>query len=472
MSKIEVNITPYHNLFDKRKKIVVPEYQRPYVWGKDKSEELLIDLEDYFLKSSPDKPYYLGLILLYYNRKESHYEIIDGQQRITTLLIIQRLLSETELPEYQDVIYNSHQSIKFIKEAQTYFQQNIELLEKLNEVNFLNKLNFTLIITHTEDDAFTFFDTQNNRGVKLGSTDFLKAYHLRAIRSIELQDLSARQWEKSGTKIVEGSLLPHLFEKILWRARNWKGQNQIIFESKELLLKTFQKSTIRNSQPDSYPLYPNFSNRKAVEYQHLPNGEILQMQANTGSNSKPDYPFNLRQPLYKGLNFFRYSEKYIAIYQLLFENQENNDSEILQVRNFYHHVYNNDMSVYLRHFMQLCLIAYYDVFGSNRICHAAYSFDYFIGSIRLSKQQIKKEAVSKCLKDKDMPNNILDVIANAYLPDEVMDFVYAIEVNDKVYLNAQIKSGDGVRGRYKDRVLNYFNKNEKTLTNRKVWGRI
>lgn len=472
MSQIDVSVKLYNDLFDRKRKIIIPEYQRPYVWGKEKAEELLKDFEEYFLKVKSTKPYYLGTILYFFNKKEGHYEVIDGQQRITTLLIIKKLLSRIELPEYLDVIYNSHQSIKYIKEAQIYFLQNLELLQKLEANNFLEQLNFTLIVTHTEDDAFTFFDTQNNRGIKLGATDFLKAYHLRAIDSPMLQELSARQWEKSSTKISEGSFLAHLFEKILWRARNWKGQNQIDFENKKAILKTFQKATIKLEAPDSYPLYPNFFNRQSIGHQFQKDGELFLIQSANQSNDKADYPFSLRQPLHRGLNFFRYTDKYIAIYNLFFHSAENVDYEILAVRNFYEAVYNYDMSIYLRHFMQLCIIAYYDVFGNKQLLHATYAFDYLIGSIRLSKQQIKKEAVSKCLKDEEYSNNVLDIIANAYLPDELFDFLYKIEESDEIYYSEKIKRDDGVRGRYKDRVLSYFNKNEKSLTNRKIWGKI
>ena len=117
MNEINVSIRPYSGLFEKKRRIVIPEYQRPYVWGKEKTEELLNDFEDYFLNLNSIRPYYLGTILYYYNKNENHYEVIDGQQRITTLLIIQKLLSESHLPEYQDVVYNSHQSIKYIQEA-------------------------------------------------------------------------------------------------------------------------------------------------------------------------------------------------------------------------------------------------------------------------------------------------------------------------------------------------------------------
>jgi len=209
---------------------------------------------------------------------------------------------------------------------------------------------------------------------------------------------------------------------------------------------------------------------QSVEHQFQNNGELFLIESNRKSNNKAGYPFSLRQPLHKGLNFFRYTDKYIAIYQLIFQNNENVDDEILKVRMFYEKVYNNDMSIYLRHFMQLCLIAYYDVFGNEKLLQAAFSVDYLIGSIRLSKQQIKKEAVRICIKES--PNNLLEVIANAYLPEELFDFVYSIDANDEIYFIEKNKIDDGVRGRYKGRILRYFNKNEKSLTNRKIWGKI
>ena len=470
MNQIDVSNRTFLQLFDKRRNIIVPEYQRPYVWGKEKAEELLKDLEEYFLVSKPLRGYYMGAVLYFLNKKEGHYEIIDGQQRITTLLIILKLLRDEQLPEHQDVVFSSHQSIKYIKEAQLFFQKNMDVLSKLDNIGFLGKLNFTLIVTHSEDDAFTFFDTQNNRGIKLGATDFLKAYHLRAISSEILQEQCARQWEKSSSKIDEGSLLSHLFEKILWRTRNWKGQSNIEFENKDLILKTFQKATIKSREPNSYPLYPNYFNRLAIAHQYSPDGELFQIQSTLRSNAKSEYPFSLRQPLHKGLNFFRYTDKYVSIYNLLFQSEAVSDLDVLELRKFYQTVYSVDTSVYLRHFMQVCLVTYFDIFGSNSLIQAGYCFDYLIGSIRIEKQQVKKEAVRRCLIDK--PNNILDVISSAFTPDEVFQFVYSIENIEEIYESEKIKVNDGVRGRYKGRVIQHFSCNDKSLVNRKKWGQI
>lgn len=467
MNKIEVSIKLFPDIFHKKIGLKIPEYQRPYIWGKDKNVDLLNDLKEHFVDSASVGHYYMGAILYYYNKKESCYEIIDGQQRITTLLIIQSLLQSSLLPESSNITYNSHQSVKYIQEAQAYYKQHLDLIYILGKADFLKRLSFTLIITHSEDEAFTFFDTQNNRGMKLDATDFLKAYHLRAIKSELLQEKCAIQWEKSSAKNYEGPFLSHLFEKVLWRARNWKGQYKIFFETRDTILNTFQKHSYKPEQEDSFPLYPNFYNRQATGHLYKPNGELITYLSQQNGNGAVAYPFTIRQPLYKGLNFFKYSEKYVAIHELLFRTEDIADSDIQAFRAFYDAVYNRDMSIYLRHLMQLCMVAYYDIFGKEKILYAVQCFDYHIGSVRIQKQQVKKEAVAICLIKNQ--NNLLDIITQAYLPQEIFDFVYNLEETDKLYFEESI-SEDGVRKRYKNRILKYFNKTDSDLKNRKQWS--
>jgi hypothetical protein len=85
---------------------------------------------------------------------------------------------------------------------------------------------FTVIEVPSEDLAFTFFDTQNNRGVPLHATDLLKAFHLRAIAEPSretLQTNCAKRWETlQRTQPIlglAGDFAPALFNAFLWRAR-------------------------------------------------------------------------------------------------------------------------------------------------------------------------------------------------------------------------------------------------------------
>ena len=101
--------------------------------------------------------------------------------------------------------------------------------------NIFEKLKFTVIITTSEDEAFTFFDTQNSRGVKLKAIDLLKAHHLRAINNNERQKVSAKKWEKientkNGFIRKDSDFIDELFKYILYRARVWRGNKSGIVD--------------------------------------------------------------------------------------------------------------------------------------------------------------------------------------------------------------------------------------------------
>src|SRR5690606_579402 len=120
-----------------------------------------------------------------------------------------------------------------IKTNYSYLKHS-ESLARIKEfvASILGKLIFTVIITNCEDEAFTFFDSQNNRGVSLGAVDFLKSYHLRELKDkIDIQTKFVKQWDSNNAN----QFLDELFSQTLWRSRNWKGKN-IQFENKDLIL--------------------------------------------------------------------------------------------------------------------------------------------------------------------------------------------------------------------------------------------
>jgi len=90
LNMVDVKIQSFCELVgekDKGKKLAIPEYQRNYVWGKDKVEAFIEDIREH-RGNGEIKAYYMGSILLYAGSEKNHYEIIDGQQRITTLSIL------------------------------------------------------------------------------------------------------------------------------------------------------------------------------------------------------------------------------------------------------------------------------------------------------------------------------------------------------------------------------------------------
>lgn len=256
MKTVFVDNQSFSRLFEDGASVRIPDYQRPYTWSKRTAAALLDDLKVAFTGPAPEKEYYLGSVVFYKNRTTKTYEIIDGQQRITTLLILKYLL-DGPLPEGLNLPLGSHQSVNNIIAIRDFLADKLEEFRKPGFDNLLSRLTFTRVVTLTEDAAFTFFDTQNNRGVKLSVTDFLKAYHLREIRSAQspaqaelLQSAYAQTWEQADTSAMGGALLANLFEKILWRSRNWKGQKSIGFETKDLILQTFQQGAVStNTSP-------------------------------------------------------------------------------------------------------------------------------------------------------------------------------------------------------------------------------
>ena len=76
--------------FFHKKTIVIPSYQRFYTWTSSIIEELIYDI-NYCINSKPKKELYLGTILI--KEKGDSYKIIDGQQRVLTIIMLLRQLT-------------------------------------------------------------------------------------------------------------------------------------------------------------------------------------------------------------------------------------------------------------------------------------------------------------------------------------------------------------------------------------------
>lgn len=90
-------------LFSDDFNFVIPEYQRPYAWGEGESLQLLADLHG-ALERDTQEPYFLGSIVLVKDATTALAEVIDGQQRLTTLTIllavVRDLLSNEEIRQH------------------------------------------------------------------------------------------------------------------------------------------------------------------------------------------------------------------------------------------------------------------------------------------------------------------------------------------------------------------------------------
>ncbi|MBZ7984071.1 MULTISPECIES: DUF262 domain-containing protein [unclassified Campylobacter] len=182
----------------------IPDYQRPYVWEIKQTRMLLKDIEN-----TKDGAL-LGSIILHEIKRDNKtiYEVIDGQQRLTTIKLILMALGKYEIfNENQNRYSNYLSNVSFFhKISQDNIKTNYEYIKNYlsNEdkaKDFLKKLEktqFIIVATTNADDAFIFFDNTNSKGKKLESYDLIKAFHLQSLsqKSTFLEKNEARYFEK------------------------------------------------------------------------------------------------------------------------------------------------------------------------------------------------------------------------------------------------------------------------------------
>lgn len=213
---------------------VIPEYQRPYSWSDDEIITLFEDLWEFSIeRTQPDgaKNYFLGCVVSYEENGER--QIIDGQQRITSLfLLLRAVFSMLENDDNQtDEVKNFISKIKpalwkenemtgkedrsnILLRSEVVTDSGNEILRKILETGvadakakdnysrnynkflelyrekavtsgmqlyhfILALLNYSILLPITADDqetALTIFNTLNNRGLPLSDADIFKSY--------------------------------------------------------------------------------------------------------------------------------------------------------------------------------------------------------------------------------------------------------------------------------------------------------
>lgn len=173
---------------------MVPDYQRGYSWENEQLEDFFQDLNN--IKSNN---HYMGwLTLKNINTPNNTYEIIDGQQRILTILILLKALIERNQELGKEVDTNKKIILDYIsedkksedkkekgtyyfekfKKAEEFFKEKLNNLKEEEQKEIFNKtlknLVFNCHIIEDEYNAYVMFETINNRGKKLSNLELLK----------------------------------------------------------------------------------------------------------------------------------------------------------------------------------------------------------------------------------------------------------------------------------------------------------
>ena len=227
----ELRILDDETLFDKEVHYVIPRYQRAYAWEDKEIVQLIDDIND----STGD--YYIGsLVVAMVKDKVETYEVVDGQQRLTTLYLllhylksqvgavgktlsfdcrpdsnytlthIEALLSdEKRLADDEDRIEQS------IRNGLKVIRQKFETGDGIQKNDFLERLRRVILYRievpeHT--DLNRYFEIMNTRGEQLEQHDILKAQLMDYLSKPKEQEFFSRVW--SACSDMTGYVQMHL----------------------------------------------------------------------------------------------------------------------------------------------------------------------------------------------------------------------------------------------------------------------
>ena len=178
-------------LFEDEKQYIVPIYQRDYAWTHKEAKQLIDDIRDYIdNKDNKERSYYIGSLVVY-SKGDNLYEVVDGQQRLTTLTIMLRALkskgveigqSLTELKLTFEHRAQSTNSLKNLGEGDTSIDEIYHILQKANygdsdefTIYLLEKVKILLVEIPKDTDLNHYFEIMNTRGEQLEKHEVLKA---------------------------------------------------------------------------------------------------------------------------------------------------------------------------------------------------------------------------------------------------------------------------------------------------------
>lgn len=137
-----------------KERFYIPTYQRGYRWDRQQVTELLEDIYEFIHKRQGEEFYCLQPIVVKANRQKGYYEVIDGQQRLTTIYIIQKYLKKRTF----HIEYATREgSEDYLEHIDTYAESEDEITERFVDYFFMSSAYKTVsewfekIIEKTDD---------------------------------------------------------------------------------------------------------------------------------------------------------------------------------------------------------------------------------------------------------------------------------------------------------------------------------
>ena len=306
MSKLKIDQKTVIELFsDKRSDFLIPDYQRPYAWSESECQTLWDDLFSFAIPDNnierfndDTEEYYLGPIVTFEN-KQGKQEVIDGQQRLTTLLLLLRafyersfnqedqqtkkmremieqciwktnafkeanknalkidsqVATDEDKGEFLEILKSGHcgdgfksryaENYRFFEKKIDAFLSNYPSYFRYLPVRILNNCILLPIEADNQDTALQIFSTLNDRGKPLSDADIFKAQCYKHYAAMGQKDVFIHRWKRieesalsTFRESASGSPMDELFTRYMYYQLALQGNTNT---STEALRKFYER---------------------------------------------------------------------------------------------------------------------------------------------------------------------------------------------------------------------------------------
>jgi len=315
---IEACEKPILDIFCDKYLFRIPSYQRPYAWTTEQTGELLDDVSSACGETGnviDASPYFLGSIVLIKDPSKPEADVVDGQQRLTTLTILLAVLRDLAEPKIAQSVHqllcqtgdpirgtadvfrltprerdaeffrrtiqteaatSSLPDIRAHKDARARMIENADFLrDKLKDVSAAQRQRLTtymvqrcylvIVAASDQESAFRIFSVLNSRGLDLSPADVLKADIIGALPA-DKQDPYTQKWEDIEDDLGRARFA-ELFGHIRMIHRKQKMKGTLIAEFREFVTTRNEPAKFIDTELEPYAdAYEAITNRTFASF--------------------------------------------------------------------------------------------------------------------------------------------------------------------------------------------------------------
>jgi len=387
------------------KRIRIPAYQRPYKWEVRNVAQLIDDVQEFVEHGA----YRLGTVILHED-EQGHLNVVDGQQRFITLVLIAAALADVGAKQLPHQSLQSHTVAEFGLETtqQHLLENNAYIREVVGGWLPAERDRFSEFLLHSceavvltlsnIDEAFQMFDSQNTRGKALYPTDLLKAFHIREMNSDDVTDETKRRmvvlWED-----IKPAEVSALFADYLFKIRLW-GSGRAVPDIGMRASDIDMFKGVRQGDPDNEHNHwarPLLYAKNFTDDFQQENAALIRF----GVMTPLEFPYQIDQPIINGETFFGLVAHYHRLgteYGLFGRATKQDTPDEIAILD----EHRNDTRYGLaRNLFDCLLLMYVDRFGEGNLDAAARLFAQHAMSFRAQHYAVKRSMVNNYALGRD-----------------------------------------------------------------------